>query len=260
MEPPSARLVNGAGSWFSHGHLVGHCLVLELASGLGLVDAGFGLADVAAPAARLGRPFVLSNRPRLRAEDTAVHQLARLGHSAREVRHIVLTHLDPDHAGGISDFPEAEVHVLGDELEAAMHPLKAIEKLRYRRQLWAHGPRWVPHPKGGERWHGFESVTAAVGAEVLLVPLWGHSRGHVAVAIDTGRGWMLHCGDAYFSHGEIATDEPRCPPLLRLVQWMDEVDRRARLTNRDRLRALATTGEVQLFCAHDPGELAAFAS
>jgi len=42
-------------------------------------------------------------------------------------------------------------------------------------------------------------VRALPGArdDVLLIPLPGHSRGHCGVAVKTGEGWLLHCGDAY---------------------------------------------------------------
>jgi hypothetical protein len=50
---------------------------------------------------------------------------------------------------------------------------------------------------------------------------------------------------------------PRCPPGLRLYQWLMEVDRRARLDNQRRLRALIRERgpEISIFCAHDPVEL-----
>ena len=51
---------------------------------------------------------------------TWARQVEALGYSARDVRHIVVTHLDPDHAGGLSDFPDAEVHIFRAEHKAAM--------------------------------------------------------------------------------------------------------------------------------------------
>ncbi len=39
--------------------------------------------------------------------------MKRLGYSINDVRHIILTHLDLDHAGGLHDFPNAAVHVSG---------------------------------------------------------------------------------------------------------------------------------------------------
>lgn len=43
--------------------------------------------------------------------------------------------------------------------------------------------------------------------EILALPLPGHSRGHAAIAVDTGHGWLVHAGDAYFHR-------PPVPSLL----------------------------------------------
>ena len=76
------------------------------------------------------------------------------------------------------------------------------------------------------------------------------------MALRTGDGWLLHCGDAYFNHGEIETP-PSCPPGLRLFQNLNAADGRARKRNRDRLRELAARHgeEITLLCSHDPHEL-----
>jgi hypothetical protein len=49
---------------------------------------------------------------------------------------------------------------------------------------------------------------------------------------------------------------------MRAYQWMMEVDRKARLDNQARLRALSLdrSKDVRLFCSHDAVELEAFAS
>jgi glyoxylase-like metal-dependent hydrolase (beta-lactamase superfamily II) len=199
------------------------------------------------------------SRPRLDAEETAVRRVQQLGFSPRDVRHILVTHLDPDHAGGLSDFPEAAVHATGREIDAALNPT-AMERQRYRAAQLAHGPRWVRHAPAGERWMGFECVRDLPGLppEILLVPLYGHSRGHSAVAVSTGRGWLLHAGDAYFYRGEVDPDAPSCPPALRVFQRFAAVDDAARLRNQARLRELARErrGGVTIFSSHDPVELA----
>lgn len=239
------------------GRIVAHVLVVEQADGLLLVDAGFGLADVRERWARLGpyaRYFV---RPRLDEAETAVRQLAALGFRPSDVKRIACTHLDLDHAGGLGDFPHAEVHVLQAELDAATTRSSLKARIRYRPAHFAHGPKWAAHQQGGDRWLGFESVRPFAGDAIALVPLVGHTRGHTAVAIDSGDGWLLHCGDAYFHKGEL--DEPRaCPARLRLVQRLNDTDHAARVANQDRLRALHREHpELRIFCAHDPDELEA---
>ncbi len=241
-----------------------HCLLLETEAGLVLVDTGIGTLDVTAPLPRLSRFFVGLLRPRLDMEETALHQIQRLGFAPADVRHIILTHLDFDHAGGITDFPEATVHLLGAELDAARHRRSPLERARYRPLQWPPPSSWQPYRPEGEPWFGFASVRELIGLppEILLIPLAGHTPGHCGVAIRTGGdSWLLHAGDAYFFRGEMDPHDPTCPVGLRAYQTMMEVDRTARLMNQRRLRELVRTHgrSVQLFCAHDHVEFETFA-
>lgn len=259
MCPIGGRLVNGDEPPCARARLVCHCLLVETSDGLALVDTGLGEADV------LGRRGLLYSRrlrllgARLEREETALQQIARLGFSPDEVRHIVLTHLDLDHAGGLDDFPRAQVHVLAREYEAAMCRRTLNERMRYRPETWAHRPRWVlHHPDEGERWFGFEAVRRISGLppELLILPLHGHTRGHAGVAVETPDGWLLHAGDAYFYHEEMNVLRPRCTPGLETFQRLLAFDDGARLHNQARLRELirAQGEQVRVFCAHDPTE------
>jgi glyoxylase-like metal-dependent hydrolase (beta-lactamase superfamily II) len=253
--PHGGSLLGGRGGPLATAEIVCHCLAIESGDGLVLVDTGFGLEDARNPR-QLGPVFGLMNA-QPRAETTALRQLEALGFAAGDVRHVVATHLDPDHSGGLPDFPDSEVHVLGTELDAALRPRRR-DKPRYRDAHWKHGPRWVRHDAGGDDCFGFESVRIlpGTGAEVALVPLFGHSLGHTGVAIRTEDGWLLHCGDAYFHHGELATP-PTCPPGLRFFQNLNAADNKARKANQERLRELSALhgGEITLLCSHDPHEL-----
>lgn len=252
MRPPAARL------GMMPDHLVAHCLLSEGPDGLTLVDTGIGTADIADPK-RLGTPFVKLVGATLDRRETAFAQVQALGFSPDDVRDVVVTHLDLDHAGGLGDFPQARVHVFGAELAAARARSHAKEKGRYSTAQWAHGPRWVEHTAdGSDSWFGFESVRA-VNDEVLLVPLPGHTRGHCAVAVRRpDGGWLLHCGDAYFFHGE-KQRPASCPSGLRFFQAMVQMDRGKRHASQERLRDLQArhADEVVLFSAHDAVEFEA---
>jgi glyoxylase-like metal-dependent hydrolase (beta-lactamase superfamily II) len=235
--------------------LVAHCLLVEGADGLTLVDTGVGTGDIADPG-RLGGPFVALVGAALDVDETAVAQVRALGHDPADVRDVVLTHLDLDHAGGIGDFPHARVHVHADELAAARARRHPKEKGRYITKQWAHGPRWVEHRAGGEEWFGFGSVKV-LGDDVLIVPLSGHTRGHSAVAVRRPRGgWFLHAGDAYFFHAE-KHRPASCPSGLRAFQAVVQMDKAQRKANQERLRDLhaAHGHEVTVFSAHDATEL-----
>lgn len=131
-----------ARSVFERGHLTCHCLLIETDSGLVLCDSGLGLRDVATPRARLSRFFLALVSPDFREEMTARRQIERLGFRADDVRHIVLTHLDFDHAGGLDDFPQATVHMLGVEKTAAEAQRTWLDRQRFRPQQWSSRPRW----------------------------------------------------------------------------------------------------------------------
>jgi len=255
--PLSARLVNGAGGLFSPARLVCHCWLIESKDGLVLVDTGLGLADVADSARNLGLWFRLAVRPALSRETTAVAQIERLGFRASDVRHIVPTHLDLDHAGGLRDFPDAEVHVYRAEFEAAMARETLHERARYLPYQWAHGPRWKLHEVQGDRWLGFDSVRALGKGddEILLIPLPGHTRGHCGVAVRDGEGWRLHAGDAYFFHGRV--DGAASTPLgLAAFERLAAIDSGTMRANQLRLAELARTrgSEMRINSAHCPVE------
>lgn len=262
--PIGGRLVNGDDSPFERARLVCHVLLVETSDGLALIDTGLGEGDV------LGRRGAIYERrlryfmgARLDREETAVQQVARLGFSPDEVRHVVLTHLDLDHAGGLEDFPRAEVHLLAREHDAAMNRRSWNERMRYRVETWAHRPRWVlHHPDEGERWFGFEAVRRISGLppELLIFPLHGHTRGHAGVAVDTPDGWLVHAGDSYFFHGEMNVERPWCTPGLDVFQRLLAHDDGARRRNQERLRELLRdpSKRVTIFSAHDPTELERF--
>lgn len=257
MCPVCERLISGQGSWVKPARMVCHCLLIETPSALVLVDTGFGTADLANPRKRLGAPFVSITRPAFDPAETALAQIRALGYDTRDVRHVVTTHLDLDHAGGLSDFPEAEVHLYQPELNAAMHP-NLFESRRYRQPQFAHNPRWHAHNESGDNWFGFSAISAIPGlqTDVLLIPLVGHTRGHCGVAVQQGDKWVLHCGDAYFHHGTLQP-EPEIPAGLAIFERVMQMDGKMRLHNQERLRELAAnhSQDVDIFCAHDPVEL-----
>lgn len=246
----------GGSRWLGHRCFVCHCLLVETPGGLVLVDTGLGRADFDGSRA-LPWAFHRLLRPELRPEETAWAQVDALGFAASDVRHIVVTHLDVDHAGGLSDFPEATVHVHDVEHQRAVGEPGWRSALRYVRSQFEHEPRWQTYSPAGEDWFGFEAVRELHGLppEILLVPLAGHSLGHAGVAVDTGAGWILHAGDAFFSQTEVDPAGAHTPRAITLFQHLLQDDRRTRLHNQARLRELNARDDVDVICAHDSAAL-----
>jgi glyoxylase-like metal-dependent hydrolase (beta-lactamase superfamily II) len=178
--------------------LGGPCLVLECDEGLVLVDTGLGLHDYLQPS-RMVRFFKARFGIPDDPEQAAVCQLARLGYSPGDVRHIVLTHLHFDHAGGLPDFPAAQVHVHRREYEAMRKP-RQVMAVAYDALDFAHQPDWKLYDQPTGQWQDLEAIRLPIAPEMYLVPLFGHTAGHCGVAIRDGDGWLFQCADALPSH------------------------------------------------------------
>ena len=254
MCPIGRRLVNGTGGIFQRARMVCHCLLVETNDGLALVDTGIGLGDIAEPQ-RLGRRWLRQTAPRLDPAETAIQQIKGLGFSPDDVRHVLLTHLDRDHAGGVPDFPKAKVHVHRTEHDTAVTRKIAAPKGRYVTDQWKHGPNWAFYGEGGEDWFGFKGVRALGDDEpdILMIPLPGHTPGHCGIAVRAKDKWLLHAGDSYFFHGQLQA-QPRMPLVLGYFQRKADLDRNTRIANQERLRQLkaAHGDQVTIFNSHDP--------
>jgi glyoxylase-like metal-dependent hydrolase (beta-lactamase superfamily II) len=107
-----------------------------------------------------------------------VYQLEDRGVSASEVDYVVMTHLHNDHAGTMSDFPDAEFVVQEEELRYA---------------FWPEPSQQIFYLQGdfGMLRSSDVSVTATRGAydvfgddSVVTIPTPGHTKGHQSVRVE----------------------------------------------------------------------------
>ncbi len=264
--PLGGRLMDGVSPGLV-ARIACHCLLIETPrDGLVLVDTGFGIRDTMRPVPRLPAWNLALLRPRLDPDRTAIRRVKRLGFQPSDVRHIVLTHLDFDHAGGLADFPHAAVHVTAAEAEVAERRRSFLDRARYRPVQWGNRRRWhtvetrLGSRGGGDTFFGLRNVRELQGLppEILLVPLPGHTLGHAGVAVKGPRGWLLHAGDAYFSRAEMHEGRS-APPLLGAYESMMAADREAAKESFGRLQTFlsAPDADVAVFCTHDPVEFVA---
>jgi glyoxylase-like metal-dependent hydrolase (beta-lactamase superfamily II) len=236
--------------------IICHCLLVESPDSLVLIDTGFGIQDYRNPS-RLGRTAKIL-RVTGTEEESARRQIEKLGFSAADVKHIIPTHLDLDHAGGITDFPNATVHVFKSEYDVAQSPKSFLEKDRYRK-CHIEDLKWKFYNENyGDDWFGFNAVRSVAGLppEVLIIPLFGHTKGHTGIAVNISDKWIMHAGDAYYDHNEVYQGGK---PLLgwRAFQKIAHDDFNKAMKNQSRLAELVKLkgNEVKVFCAHDPKEL-----
>lgn len=127
--------------------------------------------------------------------------LEALGMTRRDVTHVVLTHCDFDHAGGIVmfdekgapelAFPEAEHIVQKSEWEDAMNP--------DRRASHTYWPiNFEQLKKNGNLYLVEGDATVVEGVRVLHTG--GHTSGHQAVKVESEGRTALHMGDLLPTH------------------------------------------------------------
>jgi len=225
------------------------CLLLEDGDRLILVDSGLGTRDMNDPG-RLGFPNLMLHAIS-DVEQTASRQIERMGRKPEDVTDIICTHLDSDHAGGLSDFPGARVHVSRAEYEAAVGEDRC-RRPSYRRCHFAHHPNWVKYQElSGEDWFGMECIRGleGLGDSLVLVPLPGHTPGQCGVAVQTDDGWLLHCGDAFYASRELE----KAPAAVRFFTHVAHQDPRSARLQLDRIRRLVAEGEgsVTVMASHD---------
>lgn len=238
--------------------MVCHVLLIESPRGLVLVDTGFGTRDIADPVGRIGLARHVI-RPLLDIRETAISQIKELGFSADDVRHIVLTHFDIDHVGGIADFPDATIHMTKLEADAALRHPSLAERVRYNRAPWVNSPTIVEHSPGDEKWRGLPGATrlTSIGDDFFLVPLPGHTRGHAGLLVRDGDRWLLHAGDSFYHRGTIDDVTP-VPLMLKWQETLLAFDRKQLRHTQSLLRNLHAKGyqDLTIICSHDPHMLA----
>lgn len=234
--------------------IVCHVLLCETDEGLVLVDSGLGKASFADPS-RMG-PVRFMLRPIREDARTALGQIEAMGHSGDEVTHIVLTHMDFDHIGGIADFPGATIHTTADEYDWAVVNPDFMSKQRYSQKMWDHNPKMEIHGGRGDEWK-FGLTGTEVLPGITMIPMPGHTKGHAAVAVDAGeRGLLIHAGDAAFDASSISQTSPSGRPLkkigmIRAFEKVMAFDRKAIAGNHATLARLNREDGVIVFPAHD---------
>ena len=227
---------------------IGHCLLLEDRNGLALVDTGIGLLETKNPKERLGQDLIDAVGFQFDERQTAIHQIGALGFDPQQIRYAILTHMDPDHIGGLADFPAMEPHVSNEEYENFISGNK-----RYLPVQLSHMRSIRTYTSSSNRWFGLEArpVDFLFESEIYLVPLFGHTFGHCGVAIKQDEGWIFHIGDAYYLRAETeVADHPISQLAIRRAD-----NNELRLESLSHIKRLMHEHpEIEIFGYHDAAE------
>ena len=153
-----------------------YSFIVEHPDGLIAIDTGMP-TRARSPRPRLQRRFVPDPGP----EHEIGPAMRAAGLDPAEVRTVILTHLDWDHAGGLGHFPQAEVLLHRPEHAFAQ---TAAGRWRYEPNLWPPGFTPTVYDLDPEPCGPFPaSRTVTDDGTVRIVPIPGHSIGQVGVIV-----------------------------------------------------------------------------
>jgi glyoxylase-like metal-dependent hydrolase (beta-lactamase superfamily II) len=150
-----------------------------------------------------------------------------------DIKYVVQTHLHFDHAGGLSDLPDAQVFVQERELQFAFWP-PLYQRMAYVRADFDGPVKWRPLD-GRPEFDIFDD------GRVVLFPTPGHTAGHQSVLVRLDGGSIMLLGDAAYSV------EKMLARALPAILWSPD----ALMSTWDRIDEIAAREQARLVCTHD---------
>lgn len=230
-------------------------LVHTDADGWVVIDTGIGTADVQAPTQRLGFGFTQLVAGSVNPGGPLVAHAARLGIDPQDIRHVLQTHLDLDHAGGLSDLPWAQVHAHQNEIDVATTPQNRSQAGRYRRFHFAHGPHWSPLGAPTTTWNGLPAgPIPGLSDGWRWLALHGHTPGHCGFVYTEGTQTIVHMGDTFLEGAELLAPTRRSSVASEFHHRVFDNDRPAAAAMRNMVRTVfeTATGDIGWYSGHDP--------
>ena len=224
--------------------------VIEHEHGLILFDTGQDRAAVTDPAYYPGgfTGFIYRRLARFNIgpDDTLAARLATLGYDVSDVRTAVLSHLHPDHAGGVACLPHADLVVSDQEWEALIARGAKMNGLM-RNHVDLPGVGWrriTPQPTSDDSLAPFTDAHDLLGDGTLtLLPTPGHTPGSLSLLVRRpGSVPLLMVGDVTYDVHLL--DEGHLPGVGIRRQMKEATDKILELRT--------THPDLVILPAHDP--------
>jgi glyoxylase-like metal-dependent hydrolase (beta-lactamase superfamily II) len=186
------------GRWFTSRELTFPAALVRHPRGLLLIDTGLG-PEIDQQFDE-NMPWLLKPLMDYEKGADAHTALSQAGVDPRSVKHILLTHLHWDHAGGLESFPEAEVWFPEAGLSEAT-ALANDEAAYFLDQFDADTIRWHFHDFPDGAYENFAKSFDFFGdGSVVLVPMPGHTSASLGVFVNLPNGERyLFSGDTTWS-------------------------------------------------------------
>ena len=138
------------------------------------------------------RPFFNFDRSVISAKDQL--DAARIG----PIKNIIISHSHWDHAGGVLDFPDAQIHLSAEEREVIHHPTKGAGGT-WASQTTSQAIRWDSIIFKNGPYKGYsKSLDIYEDGSIVLVPMAGHTTGSIGMFLTTDNGkCYFFIGDHY---------------------------------------------------------------
>jgi N-acyl homoserine lactone hydrolase len=195
------------------------------------------LVDTGTPKPPPGAPENPENPFLMGEDDYVVNQLARIGVAPEDVRYLVCTHFDGDHAGNHEAFTSAELVVQRSHYQAAKGGLERVQPLRAH---WdAPGLRYTEVDGDTELLPGIELIESS-----------GHVPGHQAVLVR-----LPETGPVVLAIDAIP-NAALLDPDTRLITEYDMDEAGVRASTRKLVELAKREDATMIVYGHDPAQWA----
>ena len=223
--------------------------LIEHNTGLYLVDTG--LSREISPGGKYNRKAVESVLPKHLAAlyhpfvplgMTVTEQLGARGIKLEDIKAVLITHLDADHAAGLRSLEKAQRIIIPED--EAYWSVRTKYRMRQARNLWETTDYERLFYRGCQLGPMNRAIDVIGNESIMMVNLPGHTDGQAGVLVRDGNRSVLIAADAAFSPYNW---ENMCPAGLcadialqkKTLEWI--------------ARTAADPACIQVLCSHDPG-------
>ena len=217
--------------------------IIEHSDGHIVVDTGYHHGITQLPLVRLLRRL-LRIGIFIQPDEEIGPRMRAIGLRPEDVRLVIPTHLDADHAGGVGHFPNATILVNRAEYYYATKT--RFGRMRALPRLWPDSFQPCLYDLEPEPYGPFpQSFSVTDRGDVRIVPTPGHTPAHVSPVIDLAGKKILFAGDHLLRQDWITAEG------IRLAATLHVYKREAQETS-ERICAFVKDCPTVVLPSHDP--------